>query len=741
MKTKKTKTLSTLYFLIFIVLPALVLAASEDPQISGRYLVQDPEGGNDSGIQVYFKDDILRTLNDGSNTVSPWQGSGKATLSFSRQSGEKILLLEFRTGRDQAPTKFTIKDDKGNPVKQGIRQGAIDDDNLDPRSRSDRLGYFERHYNKLETMVSMRDGTRLLTQVFTPLDSSELHPVMIIRSPYGIEPYKEAFTHYTLPSLRFAQEKYIFVMQDIRGRSLSEGEFVYLAPYIKNKTSPNQTDESSDAYDTIDWVLKNIPGHNGKVGVWGNSYPGFSATMAAIDAHPAVKAVTIQAPMYDLFKGDDGHHLGAFYLAHYAGYSYSVWRNREKPVPYEGSRFNYGTPDGYEFFLRLKTLENIGKRMFTEPNRMWQDAMAHETYDSYWKSRSVDSHLENINPAILTVGGWFDGEDLLGTLQTYRTIEKNNPGLNNTLVMGPWVHGGWNQTFGIPEKIGPFTYEGTARYFQENMELTFFNHHLKNRQSPNIPEMLAYDTGLEQWSSFDNWPPAQSERKILYLSGHGQLVDSKPRSSEASDCDEFVSDPAKPVPYTMKLSTGYNPEYFVEDQRFASSRPDVVVYVSPPLEEQLTISGPISAELHVSTTGTDADWIVKVIDVIPENADQEDYNFKGGQIGGYQRLIRGDIIRGKFRNSFEKPEPFIPGQPTEVEFSLPDVFHTFRKGHRIMVHVQSSWFPLFDRNPQKFCNIRQAEKDDFQKAVHRVFRTADKPSAISFNVLKKRLGD
>lgn len=647
----------------------------------------------------------------------------------------------FQTESGYTPIKFTITDENGSTVKQGIRQGDIDDDNLDPRSRSDRLGYFERHYNKLETMVPMRDGTRLLTQVFSPLDSTELHPVIFIRSPYGIEPYEEAFTHYTLPSLQFARENYIIVMQDIRGRSLSEGDFVYMTPYIKNKNSPKKVDESSDAYDTIDWILNNIPGHNGKVGVWGNSYPGFSATMAAINAHPALKAATTQAPMSDLFKGDDGHHLGALYLAHYAGYSYSVWRNRDKPVPYEGSRYRYGTPDGYDFFLNLGTLQNVTKTMFTEPNRMWQDAMEHETYDSYWKSRSVYQHLENIKPAILTVGGWFDGEDLLGTLQTYKTIEKNNPGLHNTLVMGPWVHGGWNQTFGIPEKLGPFDYEGTAGYFQDNIELAFFNHHLKGLPEADIPEMLAYDTGLEQWSSFDNWPPDESEVKTLYLSDGGQLLVSEPGTGAFPAFDEFVSDPAKPVPYTMKPSTGYNPEYFVEDQRFASSRPDVLVYMSPPLEEQLTISGPIEAILHVSTTGTDADWIVKVIDVYPGDADKADYNFSGEQIGGYHRLIRGDIIRGKFRNSFEKPEPFIPGQVTKVGFSLPDVLHTFRKGHRIMVHVQSSWFPLFDRNPQKFCNIRQAKKKDFQKAVHRIFRTADKPSSVSFTALKKKARD
>ncbi|MBN1939893.1 MAG: CocE/NonD family hydrolase [Candidatus Aminicenantes bacterium] len=587
----------------------------------------------------------------------------------------------------------------------------------------------------------MRDGVRLFTQVYRPLDASEPHPIIIMRSPYGIAPYGETFTNMTIPSLPYAKEGYIMVFQDIRGTSMSEGTFRFIRPHIPDKKTSADVDESSDAYDTVEWLLVNVPGHNGRVGFWGPSYAGFTAAMAALSGHPAVKAVSPQAPMADLFLGDDGHHYGALYLAHYANYVYSMGQVREKPGMDPRPRLRFPTPDGYAFYLQMGTLKNLSARIFGDTNPLWDETMAHETYDAYWKANSIYPHLHNIKPAILTVGGWYDAEDLLGTLRTYREIEQNNPGLPNTLVMGPWRHSGWSYFASPNENRGVFPFSGTIPYFMDKIELPFFNYHLKGKGAGNIPEAVVFETGTDQWRTYDAWPPAEAKEKKLFFAAEGCVSFDPPGVTGGRDdesaFDEYISDPAKPVPYTMQTSAQYYREYFVEDQRFAASRPDVLTYSGAVLAGDVTITGPIKAELYVSTTGTDADWVVKVIDVYPDNAPDPKTNPKGIRMGGYQRLIRGDIIRGKFRNSFEKPEPFVPGRVAKVEFELPDVQHTFLKGHRIMIQVQSSWFPLFDRNPQTFVNIRTAGEEDFRKATHRLHRTAEYPSGIRFKVLEK----
>ncbi len=710
------------------------------PEIEGIYELKIQDVAT-VAFQIYFKNGMLRTLEeDGDLTV--WDFVPDRELQFTTTSKrDGTFLLTFLEDDQGKFTRFHVGNEKVKLDAYGVKTAAFDDEKADPSSRCDRLGYFERHYHKSEYQIPMRDGIRLFTQVFSPLDSSEKHPIILARSPYGIRPYGEQFTHQTFPSLLFAKENYILVYQDIRGRSMSEGTFNELAPYIKDKKSSSDVDESSDAYDTIEWLLKNVPNHNEKVGVWGSSYLGFTAAMAAIDAHPAVLAVSPQAPCADTFLGDDGHHYGAFYLVHYASWVYSVWRNREEPAPFRWRYINYGTPDGYAFYLELGTLKNISAKIFKEENKPWNDAMAHETYDSYWKSRSIYPHLRRIKPAILTVGGWYDAEDLLGTLQTYKSIEKQKPGLQNTLVMGPWRHSGWNMIQRWDENMGVFSFTGTRAYFQEKIELPFFNYYLKGKGTLDLHEAHVFDTGTNQWESYDTWPPVQAKEKKLYFSDKSRLVFNGNSPKTKTSYDEYLSDPAKPVPYTLQPSLkpgpSYNLDYFVEDQRFAASRPDVLVYVSEPLSEDIKVAGPITAELYVSTTGTDADWVVKVIDVFPGDAPDPKNNPQNVRMGGYQRLIRGDIIRGKFRNSFEKPEPFIPGQVTEVKFELPDILHTFLEGHRIMVQVQSSWFPLFDRNPQRFCNIRQANEEDFQKATHRVFRAPQYPSGIHLKVFPK----
>jgi putative CocE/NonD family hydrolase len=728
-----------LLFLLGNLGPAPIQATpellSKHPEVEGVYELKIAENQT-VVVQLYFRDGLLRTLEDGDGEVTVWKAVEGRPLEFtfeSRRNGTHRMT--FEPDGDGRITRVHFVNEKMKLDTRAVKVREFDDPGADPYSRSDRLGYIERNYRKSQFLVPMRDGVRLMTHVYSPLDASQAHPILLFRDPYGIEPYDDVYRASVLPSLFFAKAGYILVYQDIRGRSRSEGSFNYLAPYIADKKTPADVDESSDAYDTIAWLLENVPGHNDKVGVWGSSYPGFTAAMAAIGAHPAVKAVSIQAPMSDLFLGDDGHHGGAFYLSHYASYSYGIWVNRDQPAPFSSRRFPAGTPDGYDLFLGLGTLKNITAAMFKEPNGMWDEAMAHETYDTYWKSRSIYQHLAGLKPAIMVVGGWFDGEDLLGTLRTYKTIEKRNPGLTNTLVMGPWMHSSWNQTYGRNERRGPFTYDGTSAFYMEKVEFPFFEAHLRGVEEPAPPEALVYDTGIETWERHDAWPPARAERRKLVFSGEGRLALTDKPAPSPTGFDEFVSDPAKPVPYSLKPDIPYDYDYFVEDQRFASSRPDVLVYCSDPLPEDTRVAGPVGAELYVSTTGTDADWVVKVIDVYPGDTPDPKDNPGDVRMGGYQRLVRGDVIRGKFRDSFERPRPFVPGQVTRVAFELPDVAHTFRKGHRIMVHVQSTWFPLIDRNPQTFCDIRKAVPGDFRKSTHRVYRTADHPSGVWLWVL------
>lgn len=757
MKRPKTGSFAITALGFLLLLGELVPASLKAPPQALRLRHPEVEGvyeykvaGNPSiRLQLYFKDEILRTLEDGDGEVTVWKATAGRPLEFTRESARNgAFRMTFEADGDGRVTRFRVVNAKTKLDALGVKAGDFDDAHADPYSRSDRLGYIERNYRKSQVLIPMRDGVRLMTHVYSPLDSIEPHPILLYREPYGIEPYDEVYRASVLPSLFFAKAGYILVYQDIRGRAMSEGSFNFMAPCIADKKSPQDVDESSDAYDTIAWLLANVPGNSGKVGVWGGSYPGFTAAMAAIGSHPAVAAVSIQAPMSDIFLGDDGHHSGALYLSHYASYSYGIWVNREKPEPFHGRGFPYGTPDGYDFFLRLGTLKNITAKMFTEPNAMWEEAMAHETYDDYWKSRSIYGHLDGLKPAIMVVGGWFDAEDLLGTLRTYETIEKHSPGIENSLVMGPWMHSAWNRTYGRNERRGPFAYDGTSAFYMEKVEFPFFEAHLRGKAEPARPEALVYDTGMEAWESHGAWPPEGSERMKLAFSAEGRLAwagngareikaeaKEKTRPSDPG-FDEYVSDPAKPVPYSLKADIPYNHDYFTEDQRFASTRPDVLVYESEPLAKDVRVAGPVGAKLFVSTTGTDADWVVKVIDVYP--GDAPDLEGPDGRVamGNYQRLVRGDIIRGKFRESFERPEPFVPGRVTKVAFELPDVFHTFRKGHRIMVHVQSSWFPLFDRNPQTFVNIRTAGEEAFRKATHRIYRTADYPSGVVFRVLE-----
>ena len=592
------------------------------------------------------------------------------------------------------------------------------------------------NYIKSERQITMRDGVKLFTSIYAPRDTSTKYPIMLTRTPYNIGPYgPDAYKTAVGPSLEFMKENYIFVYQDVRGRFMSEGDFRMMTPQRSDNKGSSGVDESTDTYDTIEWLIKNIPNNNGRVGMWGISYPGFYTAAGIIGAHPALKADSPQAPMADTFIGDDFHHNGAFFLPHTFNFLAVFGQPRTGPTTQWGPFFNHGMPDGYKFFLELEPLKNVNTKYFKNNIALWNECMRHGNYDEYWKAQNLLPHLKGIKPAVMIVGGWFDAEDLFGALNIYKTIEKENPGATNTIVMGPWFHGGWARSEG--DALGNVRFGSkTSQYYRQEVELPFFNYYLKDKGKINQPEALVFETGSNQWKSYDQWPPKNEVESDLYLRVEGGLSFSAPAGKTESPYDEYVSDPKKPVPFTSDITPLMTREYMVEDQRFASRRPDVLVYQTTALDENLTITGPIEASLFVSTSGTDCDWIVKLIDVYPDNAVDNQPNPCNIRMGGFQMLVRGDVMRSKFRNSYESPQRMEPGKVTKVEFEMRDVNHAFLKGHKVMVQIQSTWFPLVDINPQKFVDIYNASEADFQKATQRVYRSSLYPSHLAVNVLK-----
>ncbi len=589
---------------------------------------------------------------------------------------------------------------------------------------------------KREVSIPMRDGVNLFTAIYEPADTSQTYPILMLRTPYSVGPYgADEFPRRLGPSRFLAKAGYIFVYQDVRGTFMSEGQFVNMTPHLDNKSSTSDIDESTDTYDTVEWLINNVPNNNGKVGQWGISYPGFYAAAGVIDAHPALKAVSPQAPIADWFF-DDFHHHGAFFLPHSFNFMSSFALERtELTTEWPGSRFDHGTPDGYKFFLEMGPIKNSLGLYSDEARPYWDDILAHPNYDSFWQASNLIPHLNNVGPAVMTVGGWFDAEDLYGPLNIYQSIEEKNPDAFNMLVMGPWVHGGWARNKG--DRLGDARFgDGHSRWYQKNIEFPFFEHFLRGESDLDLPEAYAFDTGANQWHRFEEWPPARSEAKELFLQENGGMTFAEP-SAEEEAYDEYISDPAKPVPFIQDITTRMPKHYMTADQRFAARRPDVLAYETDVLEEDITLAGPILAGLWVSTSGTASDWIVKLIDVYPPDAhDNEDMD-PGVHMGDYQMMIRSEVIRGRFRNSYEHPEPFVPDEPTKVELKLQDVLHTFKAGHRIMVQIQSSWFPLVDRNPQKYVdNIYMADEKDFIKATQRVYRSASHPTSLRIGVLE-----
>ncbi len=598
--------------------------------------------------------------------------------------------------------------------------------------------FIKENYIKTEQYITMRDGTKLFTTIYTPKDISKntKYPILMHRTCYSVAPYgTDKYKSSLGPSETITKEKYIFVYQDVRGRWMSEGTWTNMTPHISNKKKKTDVDEASDTYDTIDWLIKNIPNNNGKVGQYGTSYPGFYTTAGLLSNHPALKASSPQAPISDFFF-DDFHHNGAFIQAYL--FTYPVF-GIQHPKPdsiawYENDLINPGTKDGMQFQLDLGPLKNADK--YYGKNFFWQETVNHPNYDEFWQKRNILPHLKNVKPAVMTVGGWFDAEDLYGPLNTYKTIEKNNPSAKNTLVMGPFGHGRWGRETGHTLHSNIYFGDSIATFYQRNIEAKFFNHYLKGNgdSKTGLPEAYLFDTGKKDWKTFEQWPAKEAKKVKFYLTADGKLSTEEKTGNTYS---EFVSDPKKPVPYTEDNTTtlGFTPfNYMSEDQRFAGRRPDVLTFVTDTLTEDMTLGGEIMARLKVSTTGTDADWVVKLIDVYPPQEPNHAYMpDKKVLLSNYWQMVRSEAMRGRFRNSFEKPEPFVTNQLTDVNFRLQDVLHTFKKGHKIMIQVQSTWFPLIDRNPQKYVdNIYKAQESDFIKTTHKVYDS----SSVEVEVLK-----
>jgi putative CocE/NonD family hydrolase len=600
----------------------------------------------------------------------------------------------------------------------------------------------ESGFEKFEFRVPMRDGIRLYTAVYVPRDTSARYPILLYRTRYGVGHYgaSDYASRRDLAWPGFDDPPYIFVWQDVRGSFLSEGQFADMTPQRTRKESPKDVDQSTDTYDTVEWLVKNVPRNNGKVGLWGISYDGFFAAAGLIDAHPALVAVSPQAPQADWFGGDDLHLHGALVLD---GFEYfSAWgRPRREPTTSPFRPFDFGTRDGYRFYLEAGPIANLDQRYFKDEIPIWSALMAHGTYDLFWKERNILPHLVDIRPAVMTVSGWFDANNLYGALHVYRAVERSSPDAFNMLVIGPWSHGQWRS--GSGQSLGDVDFGApTAEFYRERILRPFYDSRLVSNEAPPLPEAYVFETGTNRWRTFDSWPPASATPRSLFLREAGALSFDAPSSGTRTEAfDEYVSDPEKPVPFLERLATDRTHDYMIQDQRFAGRRPDVLVYETEPLTTDLTIAGPVRPNLWVSTSGTDSDFVVKLIDVYPDDASETAASTgtgllrPGESMAGYQQLVRGDVLRGKFRNSLERPEPFVPGEPTRIQFEMLDVLHTFRKGHRILVQIQSSWFPLVDRNPQTFVDIYHATEADFRKATERIFRAVDAASYVEVNVV------
>ncbi len=594
-----------------------------------------------------------------------------------------------------------------------------------------------KHFIKKEVYIPMRDGKSLFTSIYMPTDSTKnIHPILIIRTPYSCSPYgKEWIPFWKVYVKEYLKNGYNLVIQDVRGRYMSEGEFVNIRPFNPNKKTKNDIDEASDSFDTIDWLIKNLQGNNGKVGVIGTSYGGFYTTMAGLSGHPALKAISPQAPVIEWFLGDDVHHNGALMLMDMFNFyvTNGFGLPRLKPTTANADVMHLDTDDAYAYFLRTGALPGFTRIANQRKIAFWNELMQHPNYDGWWKARDSRNYTGRFpsGMASLVVGGLFDAEDCYGAINLYQSIEHQAKN-NNKFVFGPWRHGQWGSAIG--NNLGNIQFGmNTSEWYTTNIELPFFNKHLKDADTADsIAEATVFFTGENTWHKLPQWPPAGVQEKSLYFHKGGQLSFLKPKATKGYE--EYLSDPSRPVPYTPGIHKHRIAEYMTDDQRFAATRTDVLSFESDVLTEDLTVAGPLVADLRVSISTTDADFVIKVIDVFPDNfkySDTDKYI-----MNGYQMLVRGDVFRGRYRHSFANPTAFVPGKVEEVKYTLNDIAHVFKKGHRIMVQVQSSWFPIVDRNPQQFVDIYHAKESDFIKSAIRIHMSATEGSKIILPVLK-----
>lgn len=607
---------------------------------------------------------------------------------------------------------------------------AVNNAYAEQKDENPREAYIRANYTKYEYQIPMRDGVKLFTSVYIPIDDTKKYPIMMQRTPYRVAPYgADKYKAKLGPSEAFEQEGFIFVFQDVRGKFRSEGEFVNMRPQDAYKRGKKATDDATDTYDTIDWLIKNIEGNNGKVGMWGTSYPGYYTSVASINSHPALKAISPQAPIADWFF-DDFHRNGAFVTPMAFIFFDTFDKQREGEFSYWPEGMKSETPDGYQFFRNLGPLTNVNDKYFHGERPFWNEVIQHPNYDDYWQSRDVLQHLTNTKPATLVVGGWYDTEDLYGPLYTYQAMSKNNKEDHVKLVMGPWYHGQWQSEKGGAE-LGEAQFGfDTSAWFQKDVLLPFFKTHLKGAKEAEIATATMFETGSNRWRKFDVWPPKAGSQQTMYLAKNEKLVTKKSDSGNS----EYISDPNKPVPHSAKISRGWDRPYMVEDQRFAARRPDVLVFETDTLESDLTIAGAIDLDLWFSTNKSAADIVVKVVDVFPSI--DENSNKVDKARGNRHELVRWGVLRGRFRESMSEPKAFVPNSPTKIEFELYDLLHTFKRGHKLQIQIQSSMFPFIDMNPQNYVeNIFEAKESDFTKALHTIYHDKDHQSAIHFKTL------
>ena len=594
------------------------------------------------------------------------------------------------------------------------------------------------NYRKIEVRIPVRDGVKLFTSIYVPRDTTRRYPVLMSRTPYSVSPYGDSLYKPALgPSgnPKYVDDGYIFVYQDTRGRHFSEGVFQDMMPILEKHDKPTDVDEGTDTFDSVEWLVKNLP-TNGKIGIYGTSYPGFYTSASCLSRHPAVVACSPQAPMTDIWMGDDNFHGGAFLLAHNMGFYASFGRGpRTAPGFDPRYPFTMGTRDAYQFYLQMGPVgPGSMKLLDSATSPLWQNILRHPAYDAFWKARNVRPHLHDVKAAVLTVGGFYDTEDLHGPWWVFGSIAAQSAGTDNRIVVGPWSHGGWSRGDGTTLGNLQWQYK-TGPFFRDSVEYPFFAHHLKGAPLPDAPRVLVFRTGAGTWDRYPSWPAPGSRKVALYLQPGGKLGFTAPKGGSAFDA--YVSDPAKPVPLVDRIEPqGMPRDYITADQRFASRRPDVLVYQTDVLTEDVTLTGPVSPVLYVSTTGTDADFIVKLVDVFPDDAPNWTGDNSGFTVGGYQQLVRGEPFRARYRRSFKKPSAMVPNQPDSLKFEMPSIHHTFQKGHRIMVQVQSTWFPHIDRNPQTFVpNIFFAKPDDFRAATMKVYHSPVRATRIEVRQL------